>query len=391
MLFISAESIAWQYSDSLTAKIQEIFEQADIPGLGVTIFDTENVLYEQGFGYANREEGIPYTAKTAQNVASVSKTFIAVSLMQCIEKGLFTLETPINDLLPFEVINPYLPKEKILIKHLTNHTSGIVDLEKSWKYSYYLLKPQDFEELEFGYGEKAFLTGIRGDSTMSLHTYLKETFEPKGDYYNKKIFKKSAPGEAYEYTNLGANLCAYLIEVATGVSYRNYVIEQIYKPLGMKNSGWSHRLPPGTIKAQTYLASGDPYPSYSDVDYPAGNGATTIADLRMFAQDMMKGLKGDGQLLQKESYEKMLTPEHIAADELSSFAVFWYTNNILKDRMHDGSGGDVAAHMGFNMKEGLGYIMLYNHGLYPEKQNQAQSKIWKTVIKYRQLMAEENP
>lgn len=391
MLFISAESTAWQYADSLTVKIQEIFEQADIPGLGVTIFDTENVLYEQGFGYANKEESILYTAKAAQNVASVSKTFIAVSLMQCIEKGLFTLETPINDVLPFEVINPYHTKEKILIKHLTNHTSGIVDLEKSWKYSYYLLEPRDFDGLEFGYGEKAFLSGIQGDSTMSLYTYLKETFEPKGDYYTKKVFKKSKPGEVYEYTNLGANLCAYLIEVVTGVSYRNYVKEQIYEPLDMKNSGWSHRLPPGTLKAQTYLASGDPYPSYSDVDYPAGNGATTIADLRAFAQDMMKGLKGEGQLLQRESYETMLIPEYAATDRLSSFAVFWYTHKTLGDRMHEGSGGDVAAHMGFNMKEGLGYIILFNHGLYPEKQNQAQSMIWKTVIKYRQRMAKENP
>lgn len=380
---------AQQYADSLNAKIEAVFKESDIPGMGISIFNEDTVLFQQGYGFANKAIGDPYSANSVHNIASVSKTFVAVALMQCIEKGLFTLETPINDILPFQVINPNHPTDKILIKHLGHHTSSIVDVEKTWKYSYYLLEEVEFENLSFSKEEKKFLKGISGDSTMSLHDYLKKTFDPEGEYYTKKQFSKNRPGEAHEYSNLGTNLCAYLIEAATGIPFRDYVIKNIYKPLGMTSSGWSHRLPAEAMKAQTYLASGDPYPAYTDVDYPAGNAASNVADLRKFVMDMMNGLKGNGKLLSTESYNIMMEPVIASTSEPASYGIFWYTHRYLGDRMHGGSGGDVAAEIGFNMEEELGYIILCNHGLYPQKQSESYTKVWKNVIKYRQLMAQK--
>ncbi|RZJ77240.1 MAG: class A beta-lactamase-related serine hydrolase, partial [Chryseobacterium sp.] len=98
-----------------------------LPGFAVAIVKNDQVLFSKGYGFADIKKKIPYTAETIQPVGSVSKTFIGLALMQGTEKGWFTLETPINDILPFKVINPNMPTEIIRIKHLATHTSGLID------------------------------------------------------------------------------------------------------------------------------------------------------------------------------------------------------------------------------------------------------------------------
>jgi CubicO group peptidase (beta-lactamase class C family) len=137
LLLISAGRVRSQtVSDSLTAQLTSLQAQSLFPGFSVAIVRRDTVLYQQGFGLANIQTRAPYTPQTIQSVGSISKTFIGVSLMQCVERGLFTLDTPINELLPFRVVNPYFPADTIRVRHLATHTSGLVDYEPVYAQTY---------------------------------------------------------------------------------------------------------------------------------------------------------------------------------------------------------------------------------------------------------------
>jgi CubicO group peptidase (beta-lactamase class C family) len=123
LLFIGISSIdAQNYTDSLDLNLTELYKKSNLPGFSLSIVDNNNILYQKCFGFANKETQIPYSNKTIQPIASISKTFIAVSVMKAIEMGYFTMETNINDILPFQVVNPHFPDESLKIKHLVTHT-----------------------------------------------------------------------------------------------------------------------------------------------------------------------------------------------------------------------------------------------------------------------------
>ena len=82
-------------------------------GFGVAIVGPEKTLYQAGFGYADLEAQKAYTANTIQNIASISKTFIGVSLLKAQDLNLLDLDEPINKYLDFKVVNPHFPEDTI--------------------------------------------------------------------------------------------------------------------------------------------------------------------------------------------------------------------------------------------------------------------------------------
>jgi len=119
-----------QYSnDSLNTMFAEIYSESNFPGFAVAIVKNEKILYQNGLGYADLENKIPFSVNTIQNIASISKTFIGVAIMKAIEQDYLTLDAPINEILPFKTVNPYFPDAQITIRHLATHTSGIKDLD----------------------------------------------------------------------------------------------------------------------------------------------------------------------------------------------------------------------------------------------------------------------
>jgi CubicO group peptidase (beta-lactamase class C family) len=114
-------------ADSLTIELTELSDKSDLIGFAVAIVDKDSIVYAQGFGYADKASQSTYTINTVQTVASISKTLLAVALMKAQELGKLNLDDNINDHLPFKIINPNFPNDKITIRHLANHTSSILD------------------------------------------------------------------------------------------------------------------------------------------------------------------------------------------------------------------------------------------------------------------------
>ena len=107
--------------------IERKMKETGIVGIGASIIIDKKVVWAKGYGYADKENGKPFTTSTIMNIASISKTFTGVCIMQAVEEGKVSLDEDINNYLPFKVINPNFPSEKITLRHLATHTSGITD------------------------------------------------------------------------------------------------------------------------------------------------------------------------------------------------------------------------------------------------------------------------
>jgi CubicO group peptidase (beta-lactamase class C family) len=190
-------------ADSRTARVDALFEKwnrTDAPGCAVGISRNGSVLYEHGYGMANLEWGIPITPETVFPIASISKSFTAMSVLLAARRGQLSLD---------DEVQKYVPEWKdrddhITIRHLVAHTSGVRDA--------FTL---------FGWGAH----GESADPNESIALLLA-----------RQRGLNFTPGSEYEYNNGGYALLATIVKRATGQSLHEYADANIFKPLGMSHS-----------------------------------------------------------------------------------------------------------------------------------------------------------
>ena len=139
-------------SDSLDSALTMIIEENPIVGFGAAIVSPDSVFLQKGYGSSHLESDHRYTAQSIQPIASISKTFIGVSIMILVDQGKLSLDEPINDILPYDIYNPHFPEELITVRHLVTHTSTITDdfededdsvfwLLENWKFPSQAFRP----------------------------------------------------------------------------------------------------------------------------------------------------------------------------------------------------------------------------------------------------------
>ncbi|GMG88447.1 serine hydrolase domain-containing protein [Biformimicrobium ophioploci] len=167
----------------------------DVPGAAVMVIRHGEVIYQKGFGWANLETREPVTPSTNFRLASVSKQFTAMAVMQLIERGLLSLDSKLSEALEgFPAIG-----ETITIRDLLRHTSGLVDYEG--------LVPD-------GQSEQ-----VRDADVLKLVSANPEAYFPAG--------------ETYQYSNSGYALLALIVESVSGQSFSDYLQEHVFSPAEM--------------------------------------------------------------------------------------------------------------------------------------------------------------
>ncbi|NJO02122.1 MAG: beta-lactamase family protein [Bacteroidia bacterium] len=291
ILFLIIPSIQMGYAqahfDSLNLSLEALWQRSNLPGFAVAIVRKDSVVYQQGFGWADRERKTPYTPQTIQNIGSVSKTLIGVALMQLVQQGKLSLDTEINTRLPFPVVNPYAPDKPILVRHLATHTAGIAD-SRMYEKSYYLRAPATPFNPAIAKKDRQYLSKIFNNQNRALGDYLRDYLRPGGQFYQPKNFNQSAPGSRYQYTNVGATLAAYLVEVVSGQPYHQYTQSQILDKIPMVSSGWRQTDIDSSAHATLYFANQAPVPPYALVTYPDGGLLTNCHDLALYLREMMR-------------------------------------------------------------------------------------------------------
>ena len=373
---IKAQSI----NDSITIELTKLSKKSSLVGFGVAIVNKDSIIYAKGFGYADKDTKSPYTIQTVQPIASISKTLLAVALMKAQEMGKLHLNDNINDYLPFKIYNPNFPNENITIQQLANHTSSILDGD-SYDRTYIFKNKipsfyNDFVDNELKTEVKTWVEMINENEMIPLGEFIKKQYVEDQIWYNKEQnFSNNYPGSTYKYSNMGANIAAYILEETTGEDYAEFIKKHILEPLQMKNSGWRGKNYDPKNNSTLYWY-GYPMPDGDLITYPDGNLMSNVIDYGKFLSTMIRGYEGEDNLLTTESYKEMMK-NPVSSDFRKG--VFW---TVDSDKIgHSGSDLGLLSHAYFLRENGIGIIVFVNTSDTENGMIEVRD-IYRTLLKY---------
>lgn len=221
----------------------------------VLLAEHGKIVYEKGIGYANIESRTPNTPRTKFGIASITKQFTAVLVLQQVAEGRIRLETKITEYLPWYRKDT---GERMTVEQLIHHTSGL---------------PPDFDSPEFS------------DSEAAGRHYEPQEFAQKFCQQNLQ----SEPGTKWEYSNCGYDLLGLILEGVTGKSFGELLQERLLSPLGMKDTGVDHNDLPQRGGASGYVRHAGPrYTAGPYIDrahiFAAGAMYSTVEDLFLWSR-----------------------------------------------------------------------------------------------------------
>ena len=358
---------------SIDSFIEQKMDKSGIAGLGAAIILNNEVVWIKGFGYADKENKIPFTKNTVMCIGSISKTFTGALLMRAVEDELLSLDEDINTYLPFELVNPFFPNEKITLRHLATHTSGLADDYDVYDKTYYFGK----------------------DSPESLGDFLKNYFAVGGKHYSEKNFLNNKPGTYRDYSNIAAGLAGYIIELKAGKKLNKYGKERIFEPLKMDNTGWLLSEINLENHSKQYEKVGDSLrtiPLYGITTYPDGGVRSSVSDLsRFFIALLNEGEYQDTRILKNETVSEMLRfqftssnkPENINLEKPNkNSGIFWSTKFDVTYMGHGGSDWGVLTSMLSDLKKEVAIILFVNTSFVDERDGYAYSDIYRELFKY---------
>jgi len=327
-----------------------LLTELNAAGLSVAVVKDNQIVYTGAFGKKSIEDGSLIGTSDLFRIASISKSFVATSMMQLLEQGKYGLDDDVSGALGIVVRNPNYPDIPITYRMLLTHTSSLNDT--TGYFSFDVIDP----------------------------AVTKEVWRAYNQY---------APGTQYEYCNLGFNLLGALVEIHSGERFDQYVAAHILQPLGIvggynvdlldrnqlvniyeysKSKGEFVHSPDAyqsRAKALENYTPGRTTPIFS----PTGGMKIAPKDLakHMLVQ-MNQGSWNGVKILAPQSVTLMQTPyEHPEVDAGYGFAI--RTTEKLIDgeilKGHTGSAYGLYSAMFFEPAKGFGFVMMTNG--YPSK------------------------
>ena len=337
--------------------IERRMQEARIVGLGAAIIVNRKLVWTRGYGFADRERAVPFTKDTIMNIGSISKTITGAALMLAVQEGKLSLDEDINKYLPFKVANPSFPNERITLRQLATHTSSITDRGSVYATAYH-----------FG-----------RDSPQPIGEFLHDYFASGGKNYSKDNFMGSKPGTNREYSNIGAGLAGYIVELAVGEQFNMYTKRTIFAPLKMKNTGWLMSEIDMAKHSNLYIAQGlaVPIQLYGLTTYPDGGLRTSVVDLSRFFIALLDGGVYKGvRILDRESVDEMFRFQYSPANKPDNVklngegsvnsGIFWATKQSLARIGHSGADPGLVTMMLSDVDRQIGVILFVNTAVRPE-------------------------
>ena len=269
--FINFFSTSAQSKHEKIDSLISAYSAADCFNGVALVSEKGKIIYKKAVGVADRELDVPMTTDMKFRIASISKPFTAIIILQLVDDGKIKLDGKITDYIP-----DYQGKkgDSITIHQLLTHTSGIL---------------QNLDPEEEAIQERLY------HSLRDMVKYAEES-----DLYFE-------PGSGYHYSNLAYNLLAYIAEKVTGETFDKLLANYIFKPLGMKNTKQCNgaQIEKNLSKGYEYkLLGGYENASYFDPSYTVGPGGviSNVEDLCKFDKALYNRL-----LISNDLYNKMFT------------------------------------------------------------------------------------
>jgi D-alanyl-D-alanine carboxypeptidase len=246
----------------------------------ILVHENANRRYARSFGLADRAFSVPADSSTRYRIASITKLFTSVLILQLRDEGKIDLNGSIKKYLPDY---PGEGGNEITIHHLLNHTSGLPQWDNVSSY------------------QEAFSNGVEQyQKPLSAEALLQRCCS--GTATEK-------PGAKFNYNNADYFVLGRIIERLDNKSYEQSLTDRILRPLALKDTGMAHwdaildRLAPTYFFRDDTKTLGNDMPVYHENWYAAAGMYSTVADLLTFA-DAVYG----GRLIKPDSLEKLLAP-----------------------------------------------------------------------------------
>ena len=269
--------------------------------VGLTIgFMKGDFVWAKGYGYADLENMSPAKAESAYRLASVTKPMTALAVLQLVEKGKIDLDAEVQTYVP------YFPKKQwpVTVRQVLGHLGGISHYKNP-------------------------------ENELHIKNH-KNTREAIAIFENFDLLAE--PGTRYSYSSYGYNLLGAIVEAASGMSFGDYMRQNVWQPLGMTHTRMDDPLEviPNRVRGYQLINGKIKNSEFIDISsrFAAGGTRSTVPDMLKFAKGVM-----DGKLLKAETYNAMTTSMSTRAGRLTNYGMGWETTPYNGRYMLVHSGG----------------------------------------------------
>lgn len=320
MLFALSSGVAWSQSvsDQVDSYVKQRMQESQIPGLSLAVLEKGRIVEASGFGRANVETDTPATAETVYKIASLSKPFMAAAILLLMQEGKIRLDDQVSKYLEGAPTS----WNKITIRHLLTHTSGIVR------------DPSDYHP----YTEQPIDEVVRSVYSIPL------SFEP---------------GEKWLYSNVGYYVLAEVITRASGIPWDEFIRDRLFAPARMASSRKTSASAVVAHRASGYHQSENRMINAENwiAVRPSGAFLSTVLDLAKW-----DGLLDSDSILSASTRKLMWTPATLNDQVSVDYGFGWYVDSFLgRARIHhDGQFPGFRADYERFADDGLTVIVLAN-------------------------------
>ncbi|MGY1426356.1 serine hydrolase domain-containing protein [Lysobacter sp. A289] len=325
-------------------RLEELMAEHGTVGLAVVVVKDNAVVYGNSLGWKDREARIPLEQDDVFRIASISKSFAVTSIFQLVEQGRISLDDDVGELVGFPLRNPGFPDRVITLGMLLNHTSSITDKQ-------------------------------RYSSLDIINPGVNATWQ---DSYADR-----APGERYEYSNLGYNLVGTIVERVSGQRFDAYVKAHVLDPLGLYGGYapealdadrfariYRWREGEGFVRSdQAYAPLGERLDGYTmgystPMFSPTGGLKVSAPDLAKYMLMHMNHGEWNGvRIIAAEHAKAMQTPT-VEVDEDAGYGLAIRIDRALIPGVvlsgHTGSAYGLYSSMFFDAEKKYGFVVITN-------------------------------
>jgi CubicO group peptidase (beta-lactamase class C family) len=266
------------FDAELAARLQQVLDQSvadgSIPGMSLAVSLPGREPWAGASGIASRQDGAALTPATAMRMASISKIFTGVIMLQLVEEGLVELDAPLSSFFPDLVPNA----ERITVRSLLNHTSGLYDFLEDRNY------------VVRAYQDPSYIF-----APAELVGYAAR-FPP--------LFPALNPN-SWDYSSTNFVILGMIIEQVTGTSMDSALRSRIFEPLGLESTFFVPYETPDVSQARGYSGGTDQTNVAMSFGFATANIVATASDIQRFIDGLVQG-----ELLEPATLETMFVFEN---------------------------------------------------------------------------------
>ncbi|MBL8271865.1 serine hydrolase domain-containing protein [Steroidobacter sp.] len=312
--------------DAIRDYIRIGLTEHDVPSMSVAVVQEGRVVWEEGFGWADRERRVAATAHTVYSLASISKPITATAVMTLVQSGKVDLDKPVNDYLGAAKLQARVGDvDAATVRRVANHTSGLP------------------EHANYFFADEPYQPPSR-DLTILRYGNL-----------------VTAPGETYQYSNLGYGVLDYVVQRVSGQSFAQYLRTAVFLPLGMTRSSLAVEPRLASFIATRYDDAGRALPAYTFDHSGASAVFASAHDLARFGMFHLKAHLPDQQaILSDASIDEMHRQTTGTADKGYGVGFVVEQRHGYRVVSHSGSMSGVATDLRIFPAQSLAIVVLSN-------------------------------